>query len=246
MKTIVPLSLAVCLLGAGPAAAQESTGFGLDGVVGRPELAALPRQDQSLSAPSVVERPAAERRPARASPLWSITLDSLRATRERPVFSETRRPAVVAIVEPIHVAEPAPEPEPVEPEPPALTLIGTVVGPDANVAVFLDSVGHQVVRLRIGEAGSGWTLLRVDPKTTTLEKDRREVTLSLPTPDATSGSDGGIPDDVDAFVQPPLGAPPGNFGARGGGPNPSRPPVPSPSRFPGPGVPRGAQVGNEF
>lgn len=245
MKTIVPLSLAMSLLGAGPAAAQESTGYGLEGVVGRPELAALPRQDQSLSGPSVVETPAGARRPARANPLWSIALDSLRATRERPVFSETRRPAVVAIAEPIRVAEPAQEPEPEEPEPPALTLIGTVVGPDANLAVFLDSVGHQIVRLRIGDAGSGWTLRRVDPKTTTLEKDTREVTLALPPPDASSGSDGGIPDDLDAFVQPPLGAPPGNFGASGG-PNPSRSPVPSPSRFPGPGVPRGAQVGNEF
>jgi general secretion pathway protein N len=245
MKALVPLSLAVSFLVAGPATAQVSTGFGLEGVVGRPEVAALPRRDPSLAAPSVVEGPASERRPARANPLWSISLDSLRATRERPVFSETRRPAVIAVAEPVRVAEPAPEPEPEVPEPPALTLIGTVVGQDADVAVFLDAVGHQVVRLRVGEAGSGWTLRRVEPKTTTLEKDRREVTLSLPTPEASSGSDGGTPGGVDAFTQPPLGTSPGTFGA-GGGQNPSGPPLPSTSRYPTPGLPRGAQVGHEF
>jgi general secretion pathway protein N len=267
MKTIIPLSLAICLFGSA-AIAQETIGesigaatgagldgAGLDGATGRPGLAALQRQDppgqdprQREPAQSGKEKQALEPAAARANPLWAVPLETLRATRERPVFSETRRPPVVAMAEPIRIAEVVPESEPAEPEPPSLTLIGTVVGLDTNVGIFLDAAEHEIVRLRIGEAGSGWTLRRVDPKATTLEKDNREVTLSLPAPDTLSGSDGG---GTDPFAQPPPGTPPNIFGASGrshpnGGPNSKRSPTSSSGRFNGSGPPGRIPNNQEF
>lgn len=238
MRSIVPLSLAACFFGAGVAIAQAPTGVGLleEGVVGHhPELVAVPREGLAASAPPAV----AEAPRARATPSSAIPLDSLRATRERPLFSETRRPPVVANAEPIRAIEPPPEPEPEEPEAPGLTLIGTVVGAEETVAVFLNSMERQVVRLRVGEAESGWTLRSVARKTTTLEKASREVTLSLPAPDAQSASGGNAPAAIDAFMQPPvLGGVPGNAASRG------RPPVPFQSGLPGRPIPQ--RGGQEF
>jgi hypothetical protein len=56
------------------------------------------------------------------NPLWGIPISSLSATRERPIFSASRRPPA-----PMPVAE-APPPPPAEPEHPPFTLVGTAIG----------------------------------------------------------------------------------------------------------------------
>lgn len=249
MKTIVASILAVlCLLGVGPVVAQEATGFGLlEGVVGRPEPAPLPRRDEAPAAPPPSQAAKTERPAMRGNPLAAISLDALRQTRERPLFSQSRRPPVVAELEPPRIAEPLPEPEPAVEEPPSLTLVGTVVGTDRDVAVFFDTAARQIVRLRIGDAEAGWTLRRVDPKTTMLEKDRREVTLSLPPPIAASGSDDEGAAGIDAVLQPTFGEAPSNFQAPRATPGQGQRPVPFQSRVPSSGpVPERPQIGHEF
>ena len=74
--------------------------------------------------------------------------DSLSATRDRPLFSVSRRPPFVtaAIVAPPPKQE-APPPPP--PERPSLTLIGTIVSPKASVAILQGSTAKLVSRLRV-------------------------------------------------------------------------------------------------
>ena len=77
-------------------------------------------------------------KPRAGNPLWTVPLNTLSATRDRPLFSASRRPPVVAL--PI-VAPPqkhevlAPPP----PERPSLRLIGTIVGRKASLAMLQGS-----------------------------------------------------------------------------------------------------------
>jgi general secretion pathway protein N len=115
------------------------------------------------------------------NPLWGIPVSALDATRERPVFSASRRPPMPPVVAQ-RVAVPPPPPKPAEPEQPLLTLVGTAIGTPKNVAVVLDRTTKTLVRLHLGEAVSGWTLRAVDPRTMTVEKNSQTVILALPSP----------------------------------------------------------------
>ena len=62
------------------------------------------------------------------NPLWAIPLNALTTTRDRPLFSASRRPPALAVgtvaPPPSHPAPAAPAP----PERPPLTLMGTIIG----------------------------------------------------------------------------------------------------------------------
>jgi general secretion pathway protein N len=117
------------------------------------------------------------------SPLWAIPIKSLSATRDRPIFSPSRRPppAVVAAprIEPPRPAAKPPEP----PEQPRLTLLGTVVGESQSIGIFLDDTTKDVVRLKMGEGRRGWDLRSVRGRDVTLEKNSRAIIVALPPPD---------------------------------------------------------------
>jgi hypothetical protein len=113
-----------------------------------------------------------------SNPLWAIPLSTLTATRERPLFSPTRRPPAAAIA----VNPPPLAPPPAVAEHPDLTLVGTVTGQSPALAVFIDTVTHNAVRLRTGEAHRGWILQAVDVKSAKLHKDRATEMLTLPVP----------------------------------------------------------------
>lgn len=118
------------------------------------------------------------------NPLWAIPLGSLAITRERPIFSPSRRPsapAVVAIAPP-RIAQPMVASPPAAPQHPNLALIGTVVGETEGFGVFLDQTTHNVVRLKTGEGHAGWILRSVKAREATLEKARQTETLRLPAP----------------------------------------------------------------
>jgi hypothetical protein len=55
-----------------------------------------------------------------------------------------------------------------------------VIGSAGRIGVFTDQATKAVVRLRIGEGHDGWILHAIDEREATLERDRREVTLALP------------------------------------------------------------------
>lgn len=123
------------------------------------------------------------------NPLWAVPLKALSATRERPIFSPSRRappPAVVGLpqepVRPLVVQKPA------QPERPLLALVGTVTGETEKIAVFVDETSKNVVRLKTGENHTGWILRSVNGREAVLQKDGETAVLALPRPDDQPGS----------------------------------------------------------
>jgi general secretion pathway protein N len=133
---------------------------------------------------AVKPRPSGERAPQTGNPLWAISLESLSFTRERPLFSPSRRPPAQAIVAP----PPPPRAAPVVPEQLQLTLVGTVIGDNEHIGVFLDQATRKVVRLQVGQGAAGWILRDVEARTATFKKDQRQTMLALPSRDGRQES----------------------------------------------------------
>jgi general secretion pathway protein N len=129
--------------------------------------------------PAAAKNAAPRQLPPGGNPLWGIPMSSLAATRERPIFSASRRlpapPAPMPVVE-------APTTPPAAPEQPPFTLVGTAIGKPQNVALILDQTTKKLTRLHAGEAASGWYLRSVDLRAMILEKNSQTVTLVLPAP----------------------------------------------------------------
>lgn len=133
----------------------------------------------------------------KGNPLWAIPLSSLSATRERPLFSPSRRPPRVMAAAP---PPQAPPPQPAAPAQPPLTLVGTAIGGGQSIGIFLDQSTNAVVRLRMGEGVTGWTVHSIGGRDVVLEQDHRDVTLSLPTNDGAK--------NMTASVAPPAASVP--------------------------------------
>ena len=142
--------------------------------------------DQGVVDPAPAPRPARSgdmERPPTGNPLWAVPLRSLSATRERPIFSPSRRPPAPAIVAaPYTPPARPPAPKPVEPDHPLLSLVGTIVGGGGGIGVFVDQATKSVVRLRTGQGHDGWILRTVQGRDATFDKDRQTAKLSLPAP----------------------------------------------------------------
>jgi hypothetical protein len=116
------------------------------------------------------------------NPLWTIPLNTLTATRERPLFTPSRRPPPQAL--PAVIANvPPPPPPPAEPEQLALRLLGTIAGREGGIAICLNLATSAVVRVRTGESFEGWNLRTVRGREATFEKASRQEVLALPAPD---------------------------------------------------------------
>jgi general secretion pathway protein N len=145
------------------------------------EMAAGQTSPNTEQPPTVPKDAGARRPPPGGNPLWGIPISALDATRERPIFSASRRPPMPPVVAQRVTAAPPP-PKPAEPEQPLLTLVGTAIGQTQNVAVVLDRTTKTLVRLHVGEAASGWILRSVDSRAMTVEKNSQTVTVALPAP----------------------------------------------------------------
>jgi general secretion pathway protein N len=153
----------------------------LDAVDSQPmDLRSVPATP--LNAPATTAAPI-------GNPLWAVPLKALSATRERPIFSPSRRappPAVVGLppepVRPLVVQKSA------QPERPLLALVGTVTGETEKIAVFVDETSKNVVRLKTGENHTGWILRSVNGREAVLQKDSDTAVLTLPRPDDQPGS----------------------------------------------------------
>ncbi|MGH6793990.1 MAG: hypothetical protein ACREDH_02010 [Methylocella sp.] len=173
--------------------------FSVDEAIGQAAGATLREMATGQTSPNTAQPPAAAKDagarqpPPRGNPLWGIAISMLDATRERPIFSPSRRPPMPPVVAQ-RVAVAPPPPKPAEPEHPRLTLVGTAIGTPENVAVVLDRTTKAIVRLHIGEAASGWTLRSVDSRTMTVEKDSQTVTLALPAPGAVPANPLPVPE----------------------------------------------------
>lgn len=144
-----------------------------------------------------VGAPGATREPLGGNPLWAIPLKQLSATRERPIFSPSRRPPAPAVAAAPYVPPPAP-PAPVVRQRPQLSLVGTISGDAQGFGIFMEQSGDKVVRLKTGETHQGWTLLEVGPRDIVLQKENQTVTLSLPAPAAASLGSGAASRDHDS------------------------------------------------
>jgi general secretion pathway protein N len=153
-------------------------------VAGSPAITAAPLTPP-VTTVRVVAQPTgpAPERVQSANPLWAIPLAQLSATRERPIFSPSRRPPPSAVA-----AEPAIVKAPVvrkkEPEAPQLVLVGTIASEEEGFGIFLDQSTKGALRLKIGEDYQGWKLLVIRGPEVTMEKDQQTAVLTLPQPGA--------------------------------------------------------------
>lgn len=139
------------------------------------------------------------------NPLWAIASQSLSATRDRPLFSPSRRTPVV-VAPPSPKAITAVETKPAAPEQPPFTLLGTIVGAEARLALVQNRSSNAVLRLHEGEAEAGWRMLKVDLRSIVLGKGANSTTLELPKPGQAGGN---APPDVPLAAAdiPLVGAP---------------------------------------
>lgn len=121
------------------------------------------------------------------NPLWAIPISSLTATRDRPLFTPSRRPPAPAVASAPVAAAPPPPPPPTQEEPPPLVFVGAVVSETEGFAIFLDQTNNRVVRLKLGQDHAGWVLKAVKAREATLQKERQTATLALPAPGAIGG-----------------------------------------------------------
>ena len=141
-----------------------------------PDLRVVPRPPAfDLDRPSSPPRPAVQP----DNPLWAVPLSTLTATRDRPLFSASRRPPAPPAAAPPVVQVRAPAPRPAEPQRPNMSLVGTVAGGE-GIAIFVDQTTQTVIRLRTGEGHGGWVLRAVGTREVTLQNDHYTATLVLP------------------------------------------------------------------
>jgi general secretion pathway protein N len=131
---------------------------------------------------------------AKANPLSSISLDSLPAMHEHPLFSASRRPPPTPII-----AE-APKPDAPAPvsEKPSVTLVGVIYSPRLRIGIFTNGSDKSLFRAHVGETVLGWAVRDIDRRAVTLEKANECVTLELKramqtTETAAMQQDPGIP-----------------------------------------------------
>jgi len=108
-----------------------------------------------------------------ANPLEAQPLDRLSATRERPLFSPTRRPTPPP-------PPPPPEAAPVAvvPQPPNVQLFGIVVDDDGARAI-VRSGAEKVDRVQIGDDIGGWKVSQIEGRRLVLSLDGRLATFTL-------------------------------------------------------------------
>jgi general secretion pathway protein N len=102
------------------------------------------------------------------NPLWSIPMNSLVATRTRPIFAPSRRPPARSVTAPTSSSLRPP-----------LALVGTIAANDGSIAILFDETTKRTVRLRTGESHHGWTLQQLKGREATLQKGKQRAVLYL-------------------------------------------------------------------
>jgi hypothetical protein len=108
------------------------------------------------------------------NPLAAPSLDRLSATRERPLFTPSRRAAPPP---PTPVASTAP----IEPAagPPRIALVGVVISVQGPRAVINDMALNKIVRVRLGDEIDGWIVRQIDERLLVLSRDDRSASYKL-------------------------------------------------------------------
>ena len=109
-----------------------------------------------------------------ASPLAAHPLDRLSATRERPLFSPSRRPPAPP---PAPVVSPSPAPPP--PPPPNVTLVGIVMDAEEARAIVQAGPQNEIRRVRIGDDIGGWKVAHIEGRQLVLLLGSRMATFTM-------------------------------------------------------------------
>ena len=129
--------------------------------------------------PAAPSRSPVKRDAMRGNPLWGVPLAALPDTNERPIFSASRRPPP-----PPKLSVPASKALPVPPSPPPvelrLVLVGTVVGSDQSVGIFVDETSKSTLRLKLDQDYQGWRLGSVNHREVTMVRGEQTETLTFP------------------------------------------------------------------
>jgi general secretion pathway protein N len=182
------LALLHCAAAANPAVSGDTLDAGLLDDTRLSGSSAASSATEPVTTVRVVPPAAAPERPLSANPLWGIPLTKLSGTRDRPIFSPSRRPPPPAAVADAVVAK-APPPRKKAIEPPQLSLVGTISGDDEGFGIFLDPSTKAALRLKIGDDYQGWKLRTIQGREVTMEKDEQGAVLTLPQPGTEAGGE---------------------------------------------------------
>jgi general secretion pathway protein N len=134
----------------------------------------------ALRSPAIAPPSAASAGLPAGNPLWAVPLRMLNVTRERPLFSPSRRPPPAAVAAAPSAALARRTTRPAAPDHPLLTLVGTIVGRHQGIGIFVDQTSKNTISLKTGQDHDGWTLREVRDRETVFERHQREVVLALP------------------------------------------------------------------
>jgi len=155
---------------------------------------------------AIVQPAPAPERGLVGNPLATISLGALSDTRDRPIFSASRRPPPPAVA-PAAAPRTVVAPKPKEPERPPFSLVGTIIGGNEGFGIFLEQSTQAALRLKLGEDYQGWRLRSVRGREVILGKDQQTVVLVLPEPGA-----GQVPAEAQTIGE--ARSPPTNLAAR--------------------------------
>jgi hypothetical protein len=113
-----------------------------------------------------------------ANPLWAVPLGSLLQTRERPLFSPSRRrPAPPVVISPPPPSTMLPTPRASQ-DRPEVVLVGTVLG-QQNIAILRRQSADALIRLHVSQDYEGWTLRSIAKREVTFAKNEETTILTL-------------------------------------------------------------------
>src|SRR5215475_6845722 len=159
-----------------------------------------PAPAELKESPPQPRKPSAEVTTSVGNVVRAVPLSKLSLTRDRPIFSPSRRPPPPPVAMPV-IAKPVERAKPAEPENPPLVLVGTVVGEDSGIAVLVEQTTENVVKLRVNESHQGWTLKSIQGREVTFQNDRKSSVLALAPPGGTE------PASSQAALEPPKRSP---------------------------------------
>jgi len=195
MKRCLAVACLSLLVFSHPAAAATPVAINADdldaGIIGEARLGGSPAP--SLSEPvtsvRVAAPPSAPGQPLSANPLWAIALSRLSGTRDRPIFSPSRRPPPPVVASESPAVRLPPPPPTKDLEPPPLALVGTIASDEQGFGIFVDQSTKQSLRLKVGEDYQGWRLRAIRGREVVLEKDHQGFAMDLPPPGGQSSGE---------------------------------------------------------
>ena len=116
----------------------------------------------------------AQPRATSENPLAAQPLDLLSDTRDRPLFSPSRRPPPPP---PPPVVERVEPPPPVPP--PNVVLLGVVTDENGPRVVLRSGSPDKIIRARLGEEIEGWQVAQIESRRLVLSHDNRSVSFAL-------------------------------------------------------------------